>query len=199
MRRPSYKKIGMLSGFMLAVWGISMLLDGNGHKHYELPGDSVSDVQYLGFDRVVKQVGAVDCGPAALKMILDHHGVRVSLDTLSHAAGLTGAGVSLLGLRHAAARFGLHGTGWRLSLQELRRQPLPALVKVGGCHFAVVDRMNDDRIVLLDPKEGEVHLSATQFEAVWDGVALTVKPEKQDAQTSHRTITNAEPGKEEAN
>jgi|GEM_PF-2216989 ABC-type bacteriocin/lantibiotic exporter with double-glycine peptidase domain len=180
MRRYRYTLIGLVAALILTPWGVSTLTEMYAHKHYEQPGEEGSDVQYLGFDRVTMQAGAVDCGPAALKMVMAHHGVEASLDTLSNAAGLTAQGVSLLGLRHAAERYGFRGTGWRLSFQGLRAQSLPVLVKVGGCHFAVVDRIDQDVVVMLDPKEGEVHLTAGRFEAIWDGVALAVEPEPQE-------------------
>jgi ABC-type bacteriocin/lantibiotic exporter with double-glycine peptidase domain len=154
--------------------GLASLARMGAHRHYA-SSDGDAAVRYRGYDRVVRQTADTDCGPAGLKMIMDRHGVHVPLDTLAGAAGLTPLGTSFMGLRRAAERFGFAASGWRLDMRALRRLPLPVLVKVGGCHFAVVERITEDTVVVLDPKEGEVHLPVARFASVWDGVALILE------------------------
>lgn len=167
-------------GFLTVLGAIgflcfALLVRSNAEQHYRQPGDPEGMINFFGYARVVRQESATDCGPAALKMILDHHGIPVPLAQIAKAAGLTPVGSSLLGLKHAAEQFGLVANGWRMSFAELVQSPLPSLVKVAGRHFAVVDGIVDGMMVILDPKEGEVHLPVKRFEEVWDQVALVVE------------------------
>lgn len=178
MRRSGLRNVFAVSLTLFGAMGFLCLLlmaSADADQHYGRPGDPPGLIQFLGYARVVRQETATDCGPASLKMLLAHHGVHVSLEQLAKAAGQTPVGSSLLGLKQAAEQFGLVAKGWRLSFSELVQSPLPALVKVAGRHFAVVDGVVDGIMVILDPKEGEVHLPVTRFEEVWDQVALIVE------------------------
>lgn len=174
-RRRAWGLAGTLTALTLAGVAAANLTGLGDHRHYGRPGQAPDEVRHLGYGRVVRQETATDCGPAALKMVMRHHDVDIPLETLSDAAGLTFQGSSFAGLKRAAERFGFTATGWRMNVPELLQKPLPALVKVGGCHFAVVEGLAGEMIVLLDPKEGEVHLTLRRFEAAWDHVALIIE------------------------
>ncbi|MBM3262630.1 MAG: hypothetical protein FJY97_04290 [candidate division Zixibacteria bacterium] len=174
-QRPFRRLAGTLTTFTLAG-AIAFVLTACGdHRHYGRPGETPDEVHHAGYARVVRQDTPTGCGPAALRMILLHHDVDIPLDTLAQAADQKALGASFAGLAKAAKRFGFDAQGWKLGMADLRQHPLPALVKVAGCHFAVVERMTADRVVLLDPKEDEVHLTTARFEELWDRVALIIR------------------------
>jgi len=153
---------------------ISSFSQAGKHRHYEFPGESISALRFKGFERVIRQQGDRDCGPAALKMLLNHYGENVTLERISERSNLSSMGTSLLTLKQTAAYYGLEVTGWRFSIYGLRLAPLPVITRIRGCHFVLIDRITADYLVILDPREGEVHLPVSLFTKIWDGAALVV-------------------------
>jgi ATP-binding cassette subfamily B protein len=66
-----------------------------------------------------RQLDAMDCGPACLRMVAKHYGVGASLEYLRTKTEYSKQGASLLGLANAAEALGFHTVGARLSFEEL--------------------------------------------------------------------------------
>ena len=126
-----------------------------------------------GFGEVVRQQKRSDCGPAALKMILDHHGIAgATLAELEADTGTGPDGTSMLALKRAAEDRGLVSQGLRLPVERLDDIPMPAIAHVHGDHFVVI-RSAGDELVIDDPSLGRLRMSSSTFERSWDGVLLT--------------------------
>lgn len=122
---------------------------------------------------LVRQQRRSDCGPAALKMVLDHWDIEdTTLSALEIATGTGPDGTSLLALKRAAEERGLTSQGLRLPVQRLREIPLPAIAHVHGDHFVVI-RSAGDELVIDDPSLGRLRMSSRTFERSWDGVVLS--------------------------
>ena len=122
---------------------------------------------------VVRQQRRSDCGPAALKMVLDHWGIQdVTLAELEIATGTGPDGTSLLALKKAAEERGVTSQGLRLPVHRLREIPLPAIAHVHGDHFVVI-RSTGDELVIDDPSLGRLRMSSRVFARSWDGVVLS--------------------------
>ena len=122
---------------------------------------------------VVRQQRRSDCGPAALKMVLDHWGIEgATLAELEIATGTGPDGTSLLALKRAAEERGVTSQGLRLPVQRLREIPLPAIAHVHGDHFVVIRSIGDE-LVIDDPSLGRLRMSSRVFARSWDGVVLS--------------------------
>lgn len=122
---------------------------------------------------VVRQQRRSDCGPAALKMVLNHWGIQdVTLAELEIATGTGPDGTSLLALKKAAEERGVTSQGLRLPVHRLREIPLPAIAHVHGDHFVVI-RSTGDELVIDDPSLGRLRMSSRVFARSWDGVVLS--------------------------
>lgn len=122
---------------------------------------------------VVRQQRRSDCGPAALKMVLDHWGIQdVTLAELEIATGTGPDGTSLLALKKAAEERGVTSQGLRLPVHRLREVPLPAIAHVHGDHFVVI-RSTGDELVIDDPSLGRLRMNSRVFARSWDGVVLS--------------------------
>ena len=125
-----------------------------------------------GAAEVVRQQGRSDCGPAALKMILDHHGITgVTLAELEVATETGPDGTSMLALKRTAEQRGLASQGLRLPVARLHGIPMPAIAHVHGDHFVVL-RQAGSKLIIDDPSLGRLRMSAKTFERSWDGVVL---------------------------
>lgn len=109
----------------------------------------------------VVQSSAMDCGPAALKCLLDGFGLPVSYDRLREACQTDLDGTSINTLEAVASRLGLDAEQVMLPPDHVflpEAQALPALLVVsnslGVTHFIVVWRRFGPWIQVMDPATG---------------------------------------------
>lgn len=134
---------------------------------------SKADAVYLGTDGVVFQDGSNTCGPAALKMILDHHRINVPLIELERIGGRGARGMTMLALGRLAGLFGIQARGWRLGIENLSRVCLPAIIFVENTHFVVVDSVCDQLdFFIRDPAKGKMRIGKTKLSDIWKGETL---------------------------
>lgn len=130
-------------------------------------GATIVGGRYVGRDGVTMQVGAVDCGAAALTMVFREHGLRAMiLDSLREAVIARGSGLSFLELQQVSQAHGLPAQGYVLAFEQLAHAALPAIAHFPG-HFVVVDSVRGDDVVIRDPAIGRLLLSRDRFERRW--------------------------------
>jgi ATP-binding cassette subfamily B protein len=109
----------------------------------------------------VIQTSAMDCGPAALKCLLEGFGVSVSYGRLREACQTAVDGTSIDTLETLAVSLGLEAEQIMLPLDHLlleEAEALPAIVPVrqpsGLLHFVVVWRVVAGFVQVMDPARG---------------------------------------------
>lgn len=109
----------------------------------------------------VVQTSAMDCGPAALKCLVEGFGIPVSYGRLREACQTDVDGTSIDAIEQVASQFGLAAEQLVLPIDHIvlkSARALPALVVVrhpsGGVHFVVVWRRIGGRLQLMDPATG---------------------------------------------
>ncbi len=124
----------------------------------------------------ILQMEAVECGAAALAMVLAWHGRWVPLEELRVASGVTRDGARASGIVRAARHYGLEAKGMRLGIERLRQQTFPLIVFWGFNHFVVVDGFDDARAFINDPARGRLVLTLEEFGRRYTGIALVFSP-----------------------
>lgn len=139
-----------------------------------------------------RQLDAMDCGPACLRMIAKYYGRHYRLETLRQKSGISREGVSLLGISAAAEGIGLKSLGVRIGFAQLCEAPLPCIVHWKQQHFVVVyairpaaGKRRPATVCVADPGAGRIRYTAEEFLSSWIsasysgeevGVALLLEP-----------------------
>jgi ABC-type bacteriocin/lantibiotic exporter with double-glycine peptidase domain len=119
----------------------------------------------------VIQTSAMDCGPAALKCLLDGFGIEASYGRLREACQTTVDGTSIDTMESLAAMLGLEAEQITLPVENFllaETAALPALVVVtlpsGLTHFVVAWRAHGRWVQVMDPARGRRWMSAAQLQ-----------------------------------
>ncbi len=120
----------------------------------------------------VVQTSAMDCGPAALKCLLEGFGVGVSYGRLREACQTDVDGTSIDTLETVAVQLGLEAEQVMLPEDHLllpESAALPAIVVVrtpnGSTHFVVVWRRHGRFVQVMDPATGRRWMSCDELRA----------------------------------
>jgi len=114
-----------------------------------------------------KQLDAMDCGPACLRMIAKFYGKNFTLQTLRERSYITKRGVSLLGISDAAESIGMRSMGVKISFERLKKAPLPCIVHWKQEHFIVVYKIKKNKVFVANPAFGKVTFSVEEFLKGW--------------------------------
>ena len=126
---------------------------------------------------VVMQMEALECGAAALTMILAYYDKWIPLEQVRSDCGVSRDGSNARNILIAARSYGLKAQGYRFEPEELRSEgQFPCIVHWDFNHFVVCCGFKGNKVVINDPARGALTLSMEEFDRSFTGVCLMFEP-----------------------
>jgi ATP-binding cassette, subfamily B, bacterial CvaB/MchF/RaxB len=152
---------------------------------------NVEGALQFGFGRrlpVILQAEAAECGIACLAMVAGYYGHQIDLGTLRRRYSISLKGTTLRSLMAVADQMGLASRALRLELKDLPRLHLPCILHWGMNHFAVLERVGHNSIIIHDPARGRRKVPFREVSNEFTGVALEASPTKFFVKKDERNI-----------
>ena len=129
---------------------------------------------------IVKQDGFKECGAASLLSIIRYYGGNISINKLVEMTHTDKTGTNFYNLKSAAEKVGLDAIGYKIenfnNLSQIRKPFICQFVNHNYEHFVVVYAIKKNKIIMMDPANGERTISLEEFQNLWTGYILVFSP-----------------------
>ena len=126
---------------------------------------------------VCMQMESMECGAAALAMVLAYYGKWVPLSRLRKLCGISRDGAKMSTIAKTARMMGLNAQGYRYETEEFFKETdYPCVVHWRFTHFVVVCGRRGNTVFINDPACGSMKISLQDFDDAFTGLCIRFSP-----------------------
>ena len=126
---------------------------------------------------VVMQLEALECGAAALAMVMAYYGKWVPLEQVRIDCGVSRDGSKAKNIYLAAQHYGFDVKAFSMSPESIKEKgKYPCIIHWNMNHFVVLNGFRGKNVYINDPARGTVKVSWEEFDKAFTGVVLIPTP-----------------------
>ena len=126
---------------------------------------------------VVMQLEALECGAAALTMVMAYYGKWVPLEQVRVECGVSRDGSKAKNIYLAAEHYGFDVEAFRMTPKGIREKgKFPCIIHWNMDHFVVLDGFRGKHVYLNDPAQGEIRITDEEFDKAFTGIVIVPTP-----------------------
>ena len=126
---------------------------------------------------VVMQLEALECGAAALAMLMAYYGKWVPLEQVRLECGVSRDGSKAKNIYLAAEHYGFDVEAFRMTPKGIREKgKFPCIIHWNMDHFVVLDGFRGKQVYLNDPAQGEIRVTDEEFDKAFTGIVIIPTP-----------------------
>ncbi len=126
---------------------------------------------------IVMQLEALECGAAALAMVMAYYGKWVPLEQVRVDCGVSRDGSKAKNIYKAAEHYGFNVKAYSMSPEALKEKgSFPCIIHWNMNHFVVLNGFKGKHAYINDPARGTVKISWEEFDNSFTGVVLIPTP-----------------------
>ncbi len=133
--------------------------------------------------KAYQQLEHSDCGITCVRIIARYYGQVIPLKHLREICDVSRVGISLRDIRTCTQQIGFKSEVVRLSMDEVKRMPLPAILYWNQRHYVVLYKVGHGTkdFYIADPARGKVKIGYDEFQRQWipsggHGLAVVMDP-----------------------
>ena len=139
---------------------------------------------------VIMQLEALECGAAALAMILAYYDKWIPLEQVRLDCGVSRDGSKAKNIYLAAKQYGFDIDAYTMSPEDLRDEgTFPCIIHWNMNHFVVLDGFKGNHVYINDPARGSIKISWEEFDRSFTGVVLIPVPSDEFEPSGKRKST----------
>ena len=135
----------------------------------------------------ILQMEGVECGAAALAIILGYYGRHIPLEKLRVACGVSRDGLKATNIMKAARSYGMTTKGYAKSIENVKKMKFPIIIFWNFNHFLVLEGFSKDKVYLSDPAQGRYHVTHQEFDDSFTGVVIDMTPNEDFVKGNEKT------------
>ena len=126
---------------------------------------------------VIIQLEMLECGAAALAMVMAYYGKWVPLEQVRLDCGVSRDGSNAKNMVEAAKYYGFNVKAYRMSHKSIRTEAsFPCIIHWNFCHFVVLCGFKDKWVYINDPARGNVRIPEEEFNKLYSGIVIIPTP-----------------------
>ncbi|MCR5370222.1 MAG: ATP-binding cassette domain-containing protein [Clostridium sp.] len=126
---------------------------------------------------VIMQMEALECGAAALAMVMAYYGKWVPLEQVRLDCGVSRNGSNAKNMLRAARSYGFEAQGFRCEPDALYDSiVLPCIIHWNFNHFVVLTGLSGKYAWINDPARGDLRIPVEELDSSFTGICLQITP-----------------------